>query len=201
MPPQNPQRRRSPPPNESIRLRPILIALLSLITVVGLIILITWLALRPKKLVHSIEEAFISGFNLTNDHLDSTFNLAISVANINARVSVYHDTMEVGVSYGGQTVAYQQLEPFFQHHKNVTRLNAKPTSKHVALPKNTASDLSHNHEAGEVSVDVRIKSRIRFKVGVIKSRHHTLTANCSGVLINFFSPDKFKTVKCKVKVH
>lgn len=189
-----------PQPPSPYPIKTICIALLALIILIAIIILIIWLALRPKKLVYSIDEASITDFNLSNDHLDSTFNMLVRVYNRNKRVSVYHDSMEVAVSYGDQTVAYQEESPFFQHHKNVTRLRVNPTSRHVALPAKTARDLGTERKNGVVDVDVRMKARIRYKVGIFKSRHYKVRVFCSPVLINFSSPDKFTPKDCEVNI-
>ncbi|GAB4824816.1 hypothetical protein Ancab_007686 [Ancistrocladus abbreviatus] len=187
-------------PKEANPLRGICLALLALIVVVGLVILIIWLTFKPKKLVYSIDQASIQGYNMSNDHLDSTFNLVVRAYNPSHRISVYYDTMEVAVSYGGQTVAYQEAPPFFQPHKNITRLRVHPTARSVALPEKTARDLRLERTSGQVGVDVRMKAWIRFKAGVLKSRHYKLKVLCSSVKINFAAPDNFQMINCKVHI-
>ncbi|GAB4859698.1 hypothetical protein Ancab_011177 [Ancistrocladus abbreviatus] len=188
------------PPKIFNILTAIIMALLALIVIVGLVILVIWLVIKPKKLVYSIDEGSIKGYTLSNDHLDSTFNLVVRAYNPNHRVSVSYDRMEVAVSYGGQTVAYQEVAPFFQPHKNITRLRVDPTARYVALPAKTAQDLRLERTAGQVELDVRMKAKIRFKVGVWKSRHYKLKVLCSPVMINFNSPDKFQMTNCEVDI-
>ncbi|GMH11108.1 hypothetical protein Nepgr_012949 [Nepenthes gracilis] len=152
----------------------IIMAVVVLIVIVGLAILFIWLVIKPKKLMYSIEEGSINFYNLTQGHLDSTFGLVVAAYNPNCRASVYYDSMEVMVSYGGLTVAFQVVQPFFQRHRNLTRLMVKPTARQVALPEKTARDMRLERTTGMVDVDVLVKGRIRLKVGVWKSWHYKL---------------------------
>ncbi|GAB4824817.1 hypothetical protein Ancab_007687 [Ancistrocladus abbreviatus] len=175
-----------------------IIALLALIVVVGLVILIIWLTINPKNLMYSIDKGSIEGYNLSNDHFNSTFKFVINAYNPYSRFVVYYDKMGVAVSYGGQTVAYQELHPFFQPHKNITWLSVNPTARYVALSKETSRHLTLDRTAGQIKLDVHMKARIRLKVGVWKSRHYKLKVLCPPVTINFSSPDKFTVTNCDV---
>ncbi|GMH07306.1 hypothetical protein Nepgr_009146 [Nepenthes gracilis] len=178
----------------------IVLVLLGLIILLGLVILIVWLVLKPKKLEYSIDEASIDGYDLAKDHLNSTFNLVVRTYNPNRRASAYYDSLEVAVTYGNQTVAYQEVQQFVQRHRNVTRLRVSPTARYVALPEKTARDMSLERKTGQLQVSVRVKARITFKVGLWKYRHHKLRVFCSPLVIYFSSPAKFQWTNCTVTI-
>ncbi|KAJ4724997.1 putative Late embryogenesis abundant (LEA) hydroxyproline-rich glycoprotein family [Melia azedarach] len=176
----------------------IAIFLLTLIVIVGIVVLIVWLIIKPKRLVYTIEDASVHNFNLYNNHLNSTFNFVIRAHNPNGRASIYYDSIEVSVAYDDQSIAFNTLEPFRQPTRNVSRLEAKLVSQNVALSNSISQDLKLEKSAGEVELDVHIKAKIRFKVGVWKSDHRTLRVVCSPVMVHFSSSKSFQRADCDI---
>lgn len=192
-----------PPPSRrrSSLLRFISIAILVLIILLGLAVLITWLVLRPKGLIYTVENASIHNFNLTDaNHLYANFDVTIRSYNPNHRVSFYYDSVEISVRYKDQTLATNGVHPFFQPHKNVTRLEARLTSQTVALYGSMPSDLRHEKRSGDIELDVLMKARIRFKVGLWKSEDRTMRILCSPVLVHFYESKGFKRAYCDVEL-
>lgn len=82
------------------RLQCIAIALLFLIVIVGLIILIFWLVVRPVPIDYTIEHAAIQRFNISStNELDAAFNLTLRALNPNHKVAVYYDDLKISVWY------------------------------------------------------------------------------------------------------
>ncbi|KAL6967136.1 hypothetical protein U1Q18_032940 [Sarracenia purpurea var. burkii] len=189
---------RAAQPRHSKLVRTIAILLLGLIVLVGLAVLIIWLAVRPKKLVYSVEDASIHGFNLTKNHLNATFNFVIRAYNPNHKASIYYDKVEAAVSYDDETLAFSTGQPFFQPHRNVTRLAVRLVAQDAPLSAAVARDLRLEKSSGEVELDLRMTARIRFKVGVWKSRHRTLKILCSPTLVQFSSSKSFQRTICDV---
>ncbi|XP_057479668.1 uncharacterized protein At1g08160-like [Actinidia eriantha] len=193
----NPQPPRSL--THSMLVRTIAIVLLALIILVGLSVLIIWLAVRPKRLFYTVEEGSIHGFNLTqNNHLNATFNFVIRAYNPNTKVSIYYDKVEAYVFYYDETMAFTTVDPFFQPRRNVTHLGLNLMVRDVALERAAARDLRLKKSSGEVELDIRVKAKIRFKVGVWKSRHRTLRILCSPTMVHFSSSKGFKRTYCDV---
>ncbi|XP_028808161.1 uncharacterized protein At1g08160-like [Neltuma alba] len=192
-----------PPPSRkrSGLLRCIAIGILALIILLGLAVLITWLVLKPKGLVYTVENASIHNFNLTDaNHLYANFDLTIRSYNPNHRVSFYYDSVEISVKYEDQTLATNRVQPFFQPHKNVTRLQARLTSQTVALYGSVPKDLRQERRSGDIELDVLMKARIRFKVGLWKSEDRTMRIFCSPVLVHFSESKGFERVYCDVEL-
>lgn len=187
-------------PGHSKLLRLIAIVLLALIVLVGLAVLITWLVIRPRRLVYTVEDGSIHNFNVANNHLNASFDFVVRSYNPNSRVSVYYDAIEASVKYEDQTVAYSVVDPFFQPHRNVTRLEVKLTAQNVALMGSASQDLTHEKSAGEIEFDVFLKAKIRFKVGSLKSKHRTLRIWCSPVMVPTSRPKKFERTYCDPEI-
>ncbi|XP_058227464.1 uncharacterized protein At1g08160-like [Rhododendron vialii] len=196
----NPPARTQPParPGRSKLFRTIGIILLIIILLVGLTILIIWLAVKPKRLVYSIESGSISGYNLSQtNHLNSTFNFILRAYNPNTKVSVYYKKVETSVWFDGQKLAFNTLAPFLQRHKNVTRLGVNLVAQDVALSGDTAKGMKTERSGGAVELDVRMKARIRLKVGAWKGRR-TLRVLCPSVLVRFSSSPTVVRKSCDV---
>ncbi|XVE79358.1 hypothetical protein DITRI_Ditri14bG0051800 [Diplodiscus trichospermus] len=174
--------------------------LLALIVIFGLAVLITWLVLRPKKFVYSLENGSVQNFNLTNNHLNATFDFVLKAYNPNRRISFYYDYIESAVTYEDQTLAFNTIDPFFQPHRNVTRVESKLVVQNLAMAPSTSKDLRIEKASGEIDVDVHFKARIRFKVGKWKSDHRTLQIVCSSVTLHFAWYKHFDKVPCEAEL-
>ncbi|OIT40311.1 uncharacterized protein A4A49_09087 [Nicotiana attenuata] len=160
--------------------RCIAIAILTLIIIVGITVLIIWLALKPRKMVYSIENTSVHNYNLTNnDHLNANFKFGLRAYNPNKRISIYYDNIEVKLFFNYQPISSNDVEPFFQPHRNVTRLDLSLPAKDVVLYDDIAREFKTERSAGVVEVEVKIRAKIRFKVGVWKSGHRTLKILCT----------------------
>lgn len=168
---------------------------------VGIAVIIIWLVVKPKHLEYSVEDAAIHNFNLTDaNHLYANFDLTIRAYNQNSRVSLYYDTMEVSVRYEDQTLATNAVQPFFQSHRNVTRLQVRLTAQTVALYGSVPKDLRLEKSSRDIELDVLVRARIRFKVGTWKSKHRTMSVFCSPVLVNFSRDKSFNRAYCDVEI-
>ncbi|CAN4120405.1 unnamed protein product [Withania somnifera] len=161
--------------------RCIAISLLTLLIIVGIVVLIIWLVLRPHKILYSIENSSIHNYNLTNNnHLNANFNFTIRAYNPNKRVSIYYDYIEVKLFSDSQSIAFNNIiQPFYQPHRNVTHLNVSLSVNDVALYEDIAHDFKTQRSSGNVEVEMKIRAKIRFKVGKWKSSHRKLKILCT----------------------
>ncbi|XP_019258755.1 PREDICTED: uncharacterized protein At1g08160-like [Nicotiana attenuata] len=121
-------------------------------------------------MVYSIENTSVHNYNLTNnDHLNANFKFGLRAYNPNKRISIYYDNIEVKLFFNYQPISSNDVEPFFQPHRNVTRLDLSLPAKDVVLYDDIAREFKTERSAGVVEVEVKIRAKIRFKVGVWKS--------------------------------
>ncbi|CAI9104949.1 OLC1v1003749C1 [Oldenlandia corymbosa var. corymbosa] len=184
-------------PAHSTLLRTLAIFLLALILLVAIAVIVIWLAVKPKKLVYTIESGSIHNYNLTNNHLNATFNFELRAYNPNSRVSIYYDRIESTVYYDDQTLAVNSLQPFHQPKRNVTRLNLNFVSTNVELFPGVAKNLQMEKMSREVELEIRVKAKIRFKVGAVKN-HRTLRLLCAPVVVPFSSSKSFERTPCDI---
>lgn len=187
-----------PPSPRHHLLRCIAIALLTLIVLVGLAVLITWLIIKPKPFDYSVEDGSVHNFNLINNHLNATFDFVFRSHNPNRKISIYYDSIEVSVVYEDQTLAFNTIEPFYQPHRNVTRLGVTLVAQNVALSGHSSMDLWHEKASRKLGLEVHVKARIRFKVGSTKLKHRTLRLLCYPVVASLSSSKTYERTECDI---
>ncbi|KAJ0778360.1 putative Late embryogenesis abundant protein, LEA_2 subgroup [Helianthus debilis subsp. tardiflorus] len=181
--------------------RLIVIVLLALIIFVGLTVLIIWLTIKPKKLVYSIDDVAIHNYYLSNaNHLNATYNLTLSAYNPNKKVSIYYDKVDIIVLYDDETISRGTIDAFYQSKINTTRFKLNLASHDVALPDRIARDLKVERTLGRVELRVKLKTRIRFKLGMWKSRQYDhIKVSCAPLMVHFSSSSKgFQRTMCDV---
>ncbi|KAL8515900.1 hypothetical protein ACS0TY_014559 [Phlomoides rotata] len=183
------------PARHSPLLRYIAGALLAVVVVTGLVVLIIWLAVQPKKLRYSIEHGSITGFNLSNDRLNSNFYFVLRANNPNRRMSLYYDKIDVTVLYEDQKLSINNVHPFYQPRRNVTFVDLDLVAKNATVFGSVARDLRMERAGGDLSLDIKIRAKIRLKVGVFKI-HRTLKVVCGSLSVPFDSHQGFKSFPC-----
>ncbi|KAL6563653.1 hypothetical protein OROGR_002612 [Orobanche gracilis] len=187
-------------PQHPLLIRYIVGALITLIVFVGLIVLITWIAVHPRRLKYTIEQGSISGYNLTkNDQLNANFHFVLSANNLNRRISLYYDRIDVTVSYEDQVLSVNNVHPFYQPRRNVTHLDMYLVAKDAVVYGAVARDLRMERVTGEVVLDVKIRAKIRLKIGVFKI-HRKLKVLCGSLTVPFSSSKGFERVFCDADV-
>lgn len=184
-------------PAHSRLVRIIAMIFLALILLVAIAVIIIWLAVKPRKLVYTIESGSIHNYNLTDDHLNATFNFVLRAYNPNSRVSIYYDRIETRVLYDDSTLAFNNVQPFYQPRRNVTHLGLNFVATNAELFPGVAKNLRMEKMSGEVELEIRMKAKIRFKVGLVKN-HRTLRLLCAPLLVHFSSPRNFDRTPCEV---
>ncbi|PIM98949.1 hypothetical protein CDL12_28562 [Handroanthus impetiginosus] len=171
---------------------------LALIIFATVIVIIIWLAVQPKRLNYSVELGSISGYNFTNDHLiTANFRFVLRTENPNNRVSFYYDKIVVKVSYEEQNLCADNVPPFYQRSGNVTRLDLNMAAKDAAVHGGAAEDLEREQESGDLDVEVKLRAKIRIKIGLLRV-HRTLKVVCGPLKVPFSSSKVFKRVRCDV---
>ncbi|KAL6906444.1 hypothetical protein ACP4OV_004045 [Aristida adscensionis] len=188
-------------------LRCLVAALVVTVLLAGLVVLVFWLVVRPKPIDYTLTRAVARHFNVTTPPLgaavNATFYLTLAADNPNRRVSVRYDWVEFYVLYGeAAQLAVADAPAFRQPRRNVTRLDVRAVARSVPVGEQTARELQHDLAAGEVAVDVRVRAGARFKVAGVWTRHYSLQAFCSPVIVGVSpsSARSFRSVPCDVAI-
>ena len=182
--------------------RYIFIVLLVLIILVCLAVLITWLVIKPRRIVYTVEKASIKHYNLTKNSLNATFEFSIAASNPSSKISIYYDSIKASVKNmkyletSKTTIASEVVGPFVQPHRNVTTLDLKLLAQNMPLSGSDYEDIAHPRTSGEIEIKVSLDARVRFKVAMLKSRKRTLHIRCYPLIVSFSRPNKFDPRNC-----
>jgi Late embryogenesis abundant protein len=99
-------------------------------------------------------------------------------------------------------IALTEISPFFQPHRNIRRLDIEAVTNSTQLQDQVAKNLKHDKSTGNVGLEVRVRSRIRLKVGIVKTMRYKLRADCTPVNVGFSpnSATSFDRVYCDVEI-
>ncbi|KFK43129.1 hypothetical protein AALP_AA1G084000 [Arabis alpina] len=203
---QPPPRRTQPQPLPRRGLNPVLCCIIALVLLgllVGLAVLITYLTLRPKRLVYTVEAASVQDFAIANDdHISAKFNYVIKSYNPEKHVTVRYHSMHISTAHHNQSVAHKVISPFKQRPKNETRIQTQLVSHNVALSKFNAKDLRGEKSKGTIEMEVFVTARVSYKTWIFRSRRRTLKAACRPIMINVTSGslDGFQRVLCRTRL-
>ncbi|KAF5198097.1 Late embryogenesis abundant (LEA) hydroxyproline-rich glycoprotein family [Thalictrum thalictroides] len=151
---------------------------------------------RPQRLVYTIEDGKVNGFDLQNNHLNASFDFVFESYNPNRKVSLYYDSAAVLVTYHEQTIAFDSIEPFYQRRHNVTKFGVKPMARSVPLGGKVSNNLRLEQSSGEIVLEVELTARVRIKIGIWKSSRSTLTIFCKNVKVHLDSSKAFERTSC-----
>ncbi|KAI3738647.1 hypothetical protein L2E82_28710 [Cichorium intybus] len=173
-------------PRRSILVKTIITGILAFTVMIGVTILIIWLTIKPRKPAYSINNGSIHDYNLSKDnHLNASFNFVLRSFNPSKSMAVYYDKMKITLLFEHETIASGVIDSWHQHKRNRTSFELDLTSHNVklsgALPRNIEMAKSSN----QVVVDVKLKGRIRSKLGIWKSRYYHMTVSCGNVVVEF----------------
>jgi hypothetical protein len=171
-----------------------------LLVAAGLAILITWLVIQPHKPKYYLDNASVSQFKTTSDGLLNTnLDFKIRTRNPNKRVAIYYYRLQAYLLYGKKQIGWATLPMFYHGHKNTTILQTNVSGQEVVLDSNSARDLKLEQQAGTLDLDLKLYSRVRFKVGSWKSKHYHIKVHCHHVIVGM-NAGAFKPMQCKVHV-
>ncbi|KAK7349372.1 hypothetical protein VNO77_06691 [Canavalia gladiata] len=146
----------------------------------GIIILILWLAYHPSKPRFTVASAAIYGVNTTSPPLMSiTMQFNILIRNPNKRVSIYFDRLSAYVSYRNQPITPRvMLPPLFLEKHSAVSLSPEIGGVPVPVSEEVSNGLAMDESYGVVAVKLMFLGRLRWKTGDINSAHYGLYVKC-----------------------
>ncbi|PWA93021.1 late embryogenesis abundant (LEA) hydroxyproline-rich glycoprotein family [Artemisia annua] len=154
---------------------------LGILFIVGLVLFILWLSLRPHRPRFHIHEFSIPSLGLADTNgfstAQGTFNL--TARNPNIEIGIYYDTMNLTLYYKDQIIAETPLLfPFYQSPKNTAIIYGTLSGPTLKIDKARWMQFLAARKRGAVSLKLDVASSIRFKVKTWGSRRHKMHANC-----------------------
>ncbi|KAL5060350.1 hypothetical protein RYX36_031954 [Vicia faba] len=147
--------------------------ILTVIIIIGIAIFLFWLIVRPNVVKVHVTNASLTQFNYTNNNNNLNYDLSLNltIRNPNKRLGIYYDYIEARALYHVARVESVFLDPFYQGHKTTNFLNTSfKGSKVMVLDGDQTLDFNKEKASKVYEIDLKIYLRIRFKLGVLKTR-------------------------------
>jgi len=177
--------------------------IITVLTLIGLFVLIVWLIFRPiNKVKFHVTDVALTEFNYTNNTMlryNLTFN--VSIRNPNKKIGIYYNRVEAKAFYEGQRFGYRSLTPFYQGHKNTTVLNVVFTgTQPVTLQGEDLKQFNSEKTSGLYSIALELSLRVKFKLGKVKTARFKPKVECDDLKIRLNGPSVAESNnKCKIK--
>ncbi|KAK7284797.1 hypothetical protein RJT34_19550 [Clitoria ternatea] len=175
---------------------------LTVIIIVGIVVFLVWLIVRPNVVKVHVTDATLTQFNYTGNTLNYDMVLNITVRNPNKRLGIYYDRIEARAMFQGARFHSEFPGPFYQGHKTTNLLNPVFKGQQVlSLNDDQTSEFNKEKSTGVYEIDVKLYLRVRFKLGVFKTKTLKPKVTCDlHIPLNSGNgaspPATFETTKC-----
>ncbi|KAA8544328.1 hypothetical protein F0562_022340 [Nyssa sinensis] len=153
---------------------------LTLLIIVGFIILLVWLILRPTKPQFVLQDSTVYTFNVSSSNfVTSNFQITMASRNPNSRIGIYYDKLDMYAAYRGQQITLSTVLPStYQGHKDENVWSPFLYGNDVPLAPYLGVSLNQDHLAGIILINIKVRGRLRWKVGTFISGRYHLHVNC-----------------------
>ncbi|KAJ1270929.1 hypothetical protein BS78_06G088500 [Paspalum vaginatum] len=157
--------------------------ILTLAAVVGFIVLVIYLALRPSKPSFYLQDVQLRSIDLSDPALSLDLQVTVASRNPNERVGVYYKTLDAFTTYRDEPVTVPVALPaIYQGHKDSSVWSPVMSGDAVPVAQYVADAMRQDIAAGYVLLHVRIDGRVKWKVGSWVSGGYHLFVNCPALL-------------------
>ncbi|KAJ4703202.1 Late embryogenesis abundant (LEA) hydroxyproline-rich glycoprotein family [Melia azedarach] len=175
--------------------------LLTPLLVVGIIILLVWLALHPHPPKFHIQEFSSPGLGQPNGLAITNITFNVTVRNPNRRVWIHYESIDGLLCYKDQDVAGPMpvQSSFNQEPKNTTTLlqTLSGTTTVSTATNQSWTEFMNDRAQGTVIFNLQLTSVIKYRRTIWDLRHHRIRATCVvGVSSNGLILPSYQYKKC-----
>lgn len=170
-------------------IRVFLFTFLGLMLLTGIILLFTWLFLRPTMIQVTVTTLSLSNFNTTNQGITGTWRLAFTLHNGNKKTTITYNKFRTSLFYHSKFIAKIALDQFKQRER--TKLTPSPTTlsaNNAYFEPRAVTDLNGDRSKGSVEFDIQSFVDTEFRAGLWKFRKPTsLEIFCKNIPVGISS--------------
>lgn len=167
--------------------RAFIATMICLAVIFGVILIITWLVLRPSLPHFTLASLSLTNFTASNQSISGTWHPSFVVRNGNKKMTVTYNALRSTVYYHSYYIADSQLAPFKQDTKSQTTLNATLSASNTYLESRVVNDLNSDRARGSVLFDVQVLASASFRSGSWRFRTRLLKILCKKVPVGISS--------------
>ncbi|VVB01121.1 unnamed protein product [Arabis nemorensis] len=167
----------------AVLIRRLFIVFMAFLIILGLILFIFFLVVRPQFPLVYINSLSVSNFNASNNQVSGKWDLSLLIRNPNSKMSLHYDTVLCSVYYRRESLSDTRLQPFDQGKKDETPFNATLSVSGTYVDGKLADSIAKERASkGTVEFDLRMVSFVTFRYGAFRRRRY-LTIYCDGVAV------------------
>lgn len=174
----------APQPNpRAVLIRRLFIVFMSFLLILGLILFIFFLVVRPQLPDVYLNSLSVSNFNVSNNQVSGKWDLQVQIRNPNSKMSLHYDTFLCALYYHRASLSETRLQPFDQGKKDETVVNATLSVSGTYVEGRLADSIGKERGAkGSVEFDLRMVSYATFRYGAFRRRRY-VTVYCDDVAV------------------
>ncbi|QCE05149.1 NDR1/HIN1-like protein 10 [Vigna unguiculata] len=148
------------------------IFLVLVIVLAMLVILVLYIIITPRSFRFHITDASLTQFDYTANSTTLRYNLVLNItaSNPNKKLKIYYDVVQANALYGGvrfsTTDVNMPWNSYLQDKKATNLFSAVFSGQRVMVfDRNQVSEFHEDSKDGVFPIDIKIKFRIRFRLG------------------------------------
>lgn len=186
--------------------RRLLASLLAFFIIVGCIVFIIWLVLRPRLPQFRLDSLSVSNFNVSapSQTLTATWAIGLSVYNPNKKLSISYYESEASVFYKSEFISQTPVPPLSQGTKTRSSFNVTVSAVGSYVDNWVVKDVNEDRGRSMINFNVKIVSLVGFRSGGFRIRRRLLRVLCEKVAVGFPNGGSGKLVggsrECRVGI-
>ncbi|KAM1465602.1 hypothetical protein FF1_044123 [Malus domestica] len=156
--------------------------------VVGCIMLVIWLVLRPKVPDFRLDSLSLTNFNVSSSRsLSDKWSIGFSFYNPNKKLSFRYEEVVSSIFYQNGFISETRVQPFAQGRKDRNLVNATLSAVNSFGDARMVRGIEVDRGRRTVSFNVKVLARIQFQNGWWRLRQRLLRVLCRGVAVSVSS--------------
>ncbi|CAJ1956201.1 unnamed protein product [Sphenostylis stenocarpa] len=161
--------------------------MICLAVIFGVILIVTWLVLRPSLPHFTIHTLSLTNLSTTAQSLSATWHVAFLVRNGNKKMTITYNSIHSALFYRIINIAESQLVPFKQDTKSETTINTTLVAAGTYLQPSLINDLNAERSSNSVLFDIQVVASTSFRSGSWRFRTRFLKVLCRKVPVGVSS--------------
>jgi hypothetical protein len=174
----------APQPNpRAVIIRRLFIVFTTFLLLLGLILFIFFLIVRPQLPDVNLNSLSVSNFNVSNNQVSGKWDLQLQFRNPNSKMSLHYETALCAMYYNRVSLSETRLQPFDQGKKDQTVVNATLSVSGTYVDGRLVDSIGKERSVkGNVEFDLRMISYVTFRYGAFRRRRY-VTVYCDDVAV------------------
>lgn len=165
-----------------------LVGMVAFFIIIGSIIFIVWLVLRPRIPEFRVQSVKVTNFSVVDSqHVSGTWQVRLLVANPNKKMEMTYGTMDTTLYYKWEFITATRIPPFHQDTRNQTTVDTSFSADATYVAASAVNTLNSERTKGTVPFRIRVLAWVRFSSGWWPSRSRLLKVWCERLAVGLSS--------------